>query len=57
MAADIQGLNLKFNLYLLILFNDTCLSNIELILSKNNALDRFTSYWSNWRTSDQSLSE
>ena len=57
MAADIQGLNLKFNLYLLILFNDTCSSNIELILSKNNALDRFTSYWSNWRTSDQSLSE
>ena len=35
MAGDMQGLDLKFNLYLLILFNGAYSSNIELILPKN----------------------
>ena len=57
MAEVIQGLDLNFKLYLLIFFDGACSSNIEVILSKNISVDRFTSCLSNWRTSDQSLSK
>ena len=55
MAGVIQGLDLNFNLYLLIPFNGACSCNIEFMLSKKDSIDRFTSCWSNCRTSDQSL--
>ena len=57
MAGFIQGLDLNFNLYLPILFNGACSSNIEFILSKKDYIYRFTSCWFNWRTSGQSLSK
>ena len=44
MPGVIQGLDLNFNLYLSILFNSACSSNIELILSKNNSIDTFKSF-------------
>ena len=55
MAGVIQGLDLNFNLYLLIPFNGACSCNIEFMLYKKDSIDRFTSCWSNCRTSDQSL--
>ena len=55
MAGVIQNLDLNFDLYLLILCNGACSSDIEFILSKKDFIDRFASYWSNWRASDQSL--
>ena len=55
MAGVIQNLDLNFDLYLLILCNGACSSDIEFILSKKDSIDRFASYCSNWRASDQSL--
>ena len=57
MAGVIQDLGLNLNLYLLIIFDGACSSNIWFILPKNNSVDRYTSCWSNWRTSEQSLSK
>ena len=54
MAGVIQGLDLNFNLYLLIRFSGACSSNIEFMLFKKDSIERFTSCWSNWRTLDQS---
>ena len=42
MAGVIQGLDVNYNLYLLIRFDGACSSNIEFILSKNDSIDRFT---------------
>ena len=50
MAGVIQGLDLNFNLYLLIRFSGACSSNIEFMLLKKDSIKRFTSCWSNWRT-------
>ena len=55
MAGVIQNLDLNFDLYVLILFNGACSTDIEFVLSKKDFIDRFASYWSNWRASDQSL--
>ena len=57
MAGVIQGLLLNFNLYLFTRFNGACSSRIEFMLSKNELMERFTSYWSSWKTLDQSLSK
>ena len=43
MAGVIQGLLLKFNLYLFTRFNGACSSRIDFMLSKNELMERFTS--------------
>ena len=53
MAGVIQGLLLNFNLYLLTDFNEACSSRIEIMLSKNGLMERFTFCWPSWRTQYQ----
>ena len=53
MAGVIQGLLLNFNLYLLTDFNEACSSRIEIMLSKNGLMERFTFCWPRWRTQYQ----
>ena len=55
MAGIIQGLDLNFNLYLLIHFIAAYLFNIEFMLSEKDSTKRSTSCWSTWRISDQLL--
>ena len=57
MAEYILGLDLNFNLYLLIRFSGACSSTIEFMLFKKDSMERFTSCWSNWRTLDHSISK
>ena len=57
MAGVIQNLLLNFDLYLLTRFNEACSSRIEFMLSKNELMERLTSYWSSFRSSGQSLSK
>ena len=51
MAEIIQGVLSKFSLYLLTCFHGACSSRIEFMLPNNELMERFTSCWSNWRTS------